>query len=88
MMDRAHLMFMFRYAGLVAAGCMILMGYDSSVFNSVQASENWKSAMSYPDAHMIGLINTVYTVGGIVTGWFLSGPTVSSHGALVGICYS
>jgi hypothetical protein len=57
---------------------MILMGYDSSVFNSVQASENWKSAMSYPDAHMIGLINTVYTVGGIVTGWFLSGPTVRS----------
>ena len=56
---------------------MILMGYDSSVFNSVQVSENWKSAMGYPDPYMVGLINTVYTVGGILTGWFLSGPTVS-----------
>lgn len=55
---------------------MILMGYDSSVFNSVQASQNWKSAMGYPDPYMVGLINTVYTVGGILTGWFLSGPTV------------
>ncbi|KAL3487686.1 general substrate transporter [Aspergillus germanicus] len=73
------------YAGLVAAGCMILMGYDSSVFNSVQASENWKSAMSHPDAHMIGLINTVYTVGGIVTGWFLSGPTADYLGRRYGM---
>lgn len=56
---------------------MILLGYDSSVFNSVQASENWKSAMGNPDTYMIGLVNTVYTVGGIITGWFLAGPTVS-----------
>jgi hypothetical protein len=56
---------------------MILLGYDSSVFNSVQASENWKSAMGNPDPYMIGLVNTVYTVGGIITGWFLAGPTVS-----------
>lgn len=68
---------------------MILLGYDSSVFNSVQVSENWKSAMGYPDPYMVGLINTVYTVGGIITGWFVSGPTVSfrvnlaTHGAMV-----
>lgn len=66
----------YRYTGLVAAGCMILLGYDSSVFNSVQASENWKSAMDNPDPYMVGLVNTVYTVGGIVTGWFFAGPTV------------
>ena len=55
---------------------MILLGYDSSVFNSVQASENWKSAMGQPDPYMVGLVNTVYTVGGIITGWFFAGPTV------------
>ncbi|KAM0417225.1 hypothetical protein ACHAPT_012802 [Fusarium lateritium] len=62
------------YVALVAAGCMILMGYDASVFNSVQVSEHWVDHFNNPDAHMIGLLNTTYTVGGIVTGWFLSGP--------------
>lgn len=65
---------------------MILMGYDSSVFNSVQASKNWADAMGHPGAHMIGLINTVYTVGGIVTGWFLSGPTVFSGPQIASVC--
>ncbi|KAK4103160.1 general substrate transporter [Parathielavia hyrcaniae] len=73
------------YAGLVAAGCMILMGYDSSVFNSVQASQNWKSAMGDPDPHMVGLVNTVYTIGAIVTGWFLSGPTSDYFGRRIGM---
>jgi hypothetical protein len=27
--------------------------------------------------YMIGLINTTYSVGGIVIGWFFSGPIVS-----------
>ncbi|KAF9870662.1 hypothetical protein CkaCkLH20_11764 [Colletotrichum karsti] len=62
------------YVALVAAGCMILMGYDASVFNSVQVSPNWKDHFNTPSAHMIGLINTTYTVGGIVTGWFFAGP--------------
>lgn len=26
---------------MVAAGCMVLYGYDASVFNSVQGSDNW-----------------------------------------------
>lgn len=26
---------------------------------------------------MIGLINTVYSVGGIICGWFFAGPLVS-----------
>jgi hypothetical protein len=29
------------YISLVAAMCMVLYGYDASVFNSVQASDNW-----------------------------------------------
>ncbi|KAK4127165.1 general substrate transporter [Parathielavia appendiculata] len=73
------------YAGLVAAGCIILMGYDSSVFNSVQASQNWKSAMGDPDPYMIGLVNTVYTIGAIITGWFLSGPTSDYLGRRIGM---
>ncbi|KAJ4167434.1 hypothetical protein NW754_011249 [Fusarium falciforme] len=62
------------YAALVAAGCMVLMGYDASVFNSIQSSSNWKAHFGHPNPNMIGLINTTYTVAGIVTGWFLSGP--------------
>ncbi|KAL0941966.1 Quinate permease 6 [Colletotrichum truncatum] len=68
------------YVALVAAGCMILMGYDASVFNSVQVSPNWKAHFNTPNAHMIGLINTTYTVGGIVTGWFFSGPIADYFG--------
>lgn len=29
------------------------------------------------DTYMIGLINTAYTIGAIVAGFFLGGPTVS-----------
>ena len=29
------------YISMVAAGCMVLYGYDASVFNSVQGSSNW-----------------------------------------------
>jgi len=88
------------YIALLAAGCMVLMGYDASVFNSVQVSPNWKKHFNYPvrllsslcckeeadrilspqDPNMIGLINTTYTVGGIICGWFFSGPIVSLFG--------
>ncbi|KAL4868445.1 hypothetical protein BDV12DRAFT_209248 [Aspergillus spectabilis] len=62
------------YICLVAAGCMVLMGYDASVFNSVQNSDNWHAYFENPDSYMLGLMNTVYTVGGIITGWFFAGP--------------
>ncbi|KAL2819548.1 general substrate transporter [Aspergillus cavernicola] len=65
------------YICLVAAGCMVLMGYDASVFNSVQNSDNWREYFDLPKLrirYMLGLMNTVYTVGGIITGWFLAGP--------------
>jgi hypothetical protein len=31
----------YRYISLVAAMCMVLYGYDASVFNSLQGSNNW-----------------------------------------------
>ncbi|KAJ8111661.1 hypothetical protein OPT61_g5802 [Boeremia exigua] len=62
------------YISLVAAGCMVLMGYDASVFNSVQVSPNWVDHFDHPNNNMIGLINTTYSVGGIIAGWFFSGP--------------
>lgn len=82
-----------RYICLVAAGCMVLMGYDASVFNSVQNSNNWTKYFDNPvlitysldfeiyltylqNSYMLGLLNTVYTVGGIITGWFFAGPLV------------
>ena len=30
-----------RYISMVAASCMVLYGYDASVYNSVQGSKNW-----------------------------------------------
>ncbi|GAB7361135.1 hypothetical protein MBLNU230_g1169t1 [Neophaeotheca triangularis] len=62
------------YISLVAASCMILYGYDASVFNAIQGSENWKAYFNEPDAHIIGAINTAYTVGAIVAGFFFGGP--------------
>ncbi|PSN70779.1 general substrate transporter [Corynespora cassiicola Philippines] len=68
------------YISLVAAGCMVLMGYDASVFNSVQVSPHWIEHFNHPDNNMLGLINTTYSVGGIVAGWFLSGPIADYFG--------
>ncbi|KAL3490762.1 general substrate transporter [Aspergillus germanicus] len=68
------------YICLVAAGCMVLMGYDASVFNSVQNSDNWHAYFDNPNSYMLGLMNTVYTVGGIITGWFFAGPLADYAG--------
>lgn len=38
------------YISLVAASCMVLYGYDASVFNSVQGSKNWVKYFNNPDA--------------------------------------
>ncbi len=37
---------------MVAAMCMVLYGYDASVFNSVQGSQNW---LNYFDLDLVGL---------------------------------
>lgn len=43
---------------MVAALCMVLYGYDASVFNSVQGSDNWLEWVDLdPDknTYMLGL---------------------------------
>jgi len=53
---------------------MVLYGYDASVYNSVQGSDNWNAYFNNPSAEKIGAVNTAYTVGAIVAGWFFGGP--------------
>lgn len=57
---------------------MVLYGYDASVYNSVQGSTNWDDHFGNPvknkDTELIGLVNSAYTIGAIIAGWFLGGP--------------
>ncbi|KAH6695341.1 quinate permease [Plectosphaerella plurivora] len=76
------------YCSLLAAMCMVLYGYDASVFNAVQGSTNWFEWVNLDkdkDTQMIGLINTSYTVGAIVAGFFLGGPTADFFGRRAGM---
>lgn len=73
------------YISLVAASCMVLYGYDASVFNAVQGSTNWVAWFNKPNAQEIGAINTAYTVGAIIAGWFMAGPVADRFGRRVGM---
>ena len=73
------------YVSLVAASCMVLYGYDASVYNAVQGSTNWKNYFGNPDTEKIGAVNTAYTVGAIVAGWFMGGPLADYAGRRVGM---
>lgn len=68
------------YVCLVAATTMILYGYDSSTFNAIQGSDNWKEYFNNPGPNVIGSVNTAYTVGGIVAGIHPSGQ-IKKHSA-------
>jgi hypothetical protein len=59
------------YISLVAASCMVLYGYDASVFNALQNSKNWVAYYDNPSPNIIGAINTAYTVGAVVAGFFM-----------------
>lgn len=74
-----------RYISLVAASCMVLYGYDASVFNAVQGSKNWNAYFNKPGPNIIGAINTSYTVGAVVAGFFLGGPLADFAGRRVGM---
>ncbi|KAI0483404.1 general substrate transporter [Xylariaceae sp. FL0804] len=77
-----------RYIALVAAMSMVLYGYDASVFNAAQGSDNWLHWFDLDsdlNAYLIGLVNTAYTIGAIVAGWFLGGPTADYFGRRVGM---
>ncbi|KAL2828470.1 general substrate transporter [Aspergillus cavernicola] len=73
------------YISLVAAACMVLYGYDASVYNSVQGSANWVAYFNDPSANMIGAVNTAYTVGAIVGGFFFGGPIADFLGRKFGM---
>ncbi|ETS87172.1 hypothetical protein PFICI_01000 [Pestalotiopsis fici W106-1] len=76
------------YVCLVAAMCMVLYGYDASVFNAAQGSTNWLAWMDIDpdkDTYLLGLINTAYTIGAIVAGWFMGGPIADYFGRRVGM---
>lgn len=36
------------YISMVAASCMVLYGYDASVFNALQGSDNWIAYFNNP----------------------------------------
>lgn len=73
------------YISLVAASCMVLYGYDASVFNAVQGSKHWVAYFGHPNTQEIGAINTAYTVGAIVAGFFMGGPLADYAGRRVGM---
>ena len=64
---------------------MILYGYDASVYNSVQGSKHWVAWFDDPGSETIGSINSVYTVGAILGGWFIGGPISDFFGRKVGM---
>ncbi|KAI5298610.1 hypothetical protein KEM56_003912, partial [Ascosphaera pollenicola] len=66
---------------------MVLYGYDASVYNSVQGSANWKAYFNHPEknGNVIGSINTAYTVGAILGGFFLGGPIADYGGRKMGM---
>jgi hypothetical protein len=48
------------------------------LFTTTTAARDCNISNTAQDSYMLGLMNTVYTVGGIITGWFFAGPLVSS----------
>ncbi|KAK8240256.1 general substrate transporter [Phyllosticta capitalensis] len=73
------------YISLVAASCMVLYGYDASVFNAVLGSDNWLEWFDHPDSQTQGAVNTAYTVGAIVGGFFFGGPLADYLGRRAGM---
>jgi sugar porter (SP) family MFS transporter len=68
------------YAALVAAGCMVLYGFDAAVFNNVQVNKHWLTWFNNPSGELFGLVNTTYSIGAIISGWFFAGPTADYLG--------
>jgi MFS family permease len=64
---------------------MVLYGYDASVFNALQNSDHWKAYYNEPGPNIIGAINTSYTVGAVVAGFFMGGPLADWAGRRIGM---
>ncbi|PSR80161.1 major facilitator superfamily transporter sugar [Coniella lustricola] len=76
-----------RYISIIAAMCMVLYGYDASTYNSVQGSKNWLAwfGLTSKSVYMLGLINTIYSIGAIISGWFVGGPVADYGGRRLGM---
>lgn len=64
---------------------MVLYGYDASVFNALQNSKHWVAYFNHPSPNIIGAINTSYTVGAVVAGFFMGGPLADWGGRRIGM---
>ena len=64
---------------------MVLYGYDASVYNSVQGSDNWVTYFDNPRVELIGAVNTGYTIGAVCGGWFIGGPCADYFGRRLGM---
>ncbi|KAK5121019.1 hypothetical protein LTR85_005803 [Meristemomyces frigidus] len=73
------------YISLVAASCMVLYGYDASVYNAVLGSDHWLAYFNNPSDELTGAVNTAYTVGAVVSGFFFGGPVADYFGRRVGM---
>ncbi|KAF2094505.1 putative MFS sugar transporter [Rhizodiscina lignyota] len=79
------------YISLVAASCMVLYGYDASVYNAVLGSKNWLAWFGKngtpidPNSYLAATGTTAYTVGAIFGGWFMGGPVGDYFGRRVGM---
>jgi MFS family permease len=75
---------------MVAASCMVLYGYDASTYNAISGSKNWDAWLNHivsdkSKSNLYGAINTSYTVGAVVAGWFFGGPLADYAGRRVGM---
>ena len=64
---------------------MVLYGYDASVYNAAQGSTNWIKWFGPPNDNMLGLINTVHTVGAIISSFPFGGPVADHLGRRAGM---
>ncbi|KAJ4423305.1 hypothetical protein N0V82_002032 [Gnomoniopsis sp. IMI 355080] len=68
------------FCALSAALCNSYYGFDASVYNAVQGSDNWVDWMGNPGSETIGGVNTAYSVCAIISGWFLAAPAADILG--------
>ena len=64
---------------------MVLYGYDASVYNAVLGSKSWLAYFDHPSDELTGAVNTAYTVGAVVSGFFFGGPVADRFGRRVGM---
>ncbi|KAH7304087.1 major myo-inositol transporter iolT [Stachybotrys elegans] len=69
----------FLYLILVPCGLGVewTSGFDSSMMNSLQAVEAWRSYFNYPSSSTLGLLNAMYSLGALMAIPFI--PTVSQY---------